>query len=50
MFRVKVTLPPDVLERHRDVVKTGVPGVAYIRLDPSVPWPESLAIRLPDVR
>ncbi|WPZ34029.1 HlyD family efflux transporter periplasmic adaptor subunit [Thalassobaculum sp. OXR-137] len=50
MFRVKVTLPPDVLERHRDVVKTGVPGVAYIRLDPSVPWPESLAVRLPDVR
>ena len=48
MFRVKVTIPPEVLERHRAIVKTGVPGVAYIRVDPDAAWPEDLAVRLPD--
>ena len=48
MFRVKVTIPPEVLESHREVVKTGVPGIAYVRVDPSVPWPDDLAVRLPD--
>lgn len=48
MFRVKVTIPPDLLALHRDVVKAGVPGVAYVRLDPNAPWPDALAIKLPD--
>lgn len=48
MFRVKVTIPPEILERHREIVKTGVPGVAYIRIDPETAWPEALAVRLPD--
>jgi len=48
MFRVKVTIPAEILERYREIVKTGVPGVAYVRLDADAPWPESLAVRLPD--
>lgn len=48
MFRVKVTIPPEILERHREIVKTGVPGVAYIRIDPETAWPEAFAVRLPD--
>lgn len=48
MFRVKVTIPSEVLERYREIVKTGVPGVAYIPIDPNVEWPETLAVRLPD--
>jgi HlyD family secretion protein len=47
MFRVKVQLPPDVLEKYTAWVKTGVPGVAYIRLSPSVKWPDFLGVTLP---
>jgi HlyD family secretion protein len=42
MFRVRVRVDPDVLRAHRDAVKSGVPGVSYIRLDPNVAWPERL--------
>ncbi|MFX4223219.1 MAG: HlyD family secretion protein [Thalassobaculum sp.] len=48
MFRVKVAIPPDLLARHRNVVKAGVPGVAYVRLDADAPWPDELSVKLPD--
>lgn len=48
MFRVKVTIPPEILERYREVVKAGVPGVAYVRIDPQAVWPETLTVNLPD--
>lgn len=47
MFRVKVQLPADILEKYTAWVKTGVPGVAYIRLSPNVKWPDFLAVSLP---
>lgn len=47
MFRVKARLDPQLLQRHLTQVKTGVPGVAYLRLDPQVEWPEKLAIKVP---
>lgn len=47
MFRVKVHIAPDILNRYTDQVKTGVPGVAYIQLDGQTPWPEFLEVRLP---
>jgi len=47
MFRVKVKLDPALLERHLERVKTGLPGVAYVRLGDSPDWPESLKVRLP---
>ena len=37
----------ELLQRHLKHVKTGVPGVAYLRLDPQVEWPEELAIKVP---
>jgi len=46
-FRVKVQIDPALLARHEALVKTGVPGLAYVRLNPNAPWPESLAVRLP---
>ena len=46
MFRIKVKVDPDLLKAHIEKVKTGLPGVAYIRLDDQVPWPEALN-RLP---
>ncbi len=47
MFRVKARIPPDLLLKHLERVKTGLPGVAWVRTDAGRPWPESLAIRLP---
>ncbi len=41
-FRVKAQIPPELLKRYVRFVKTGLPGVAYVRLDPNVAWPETL--------
>lgn len=47
MFRVKVQIDPDLLLRYIDLVKTGLPGEAYVSLKSDVDWPERLAINLP---
>ena len=47
MFRVKVQLPPEILENYAQQVKTGVTGVAYIKIDPAIAWPENLEVALP---
>ncbi|MDH5535209.1 MAG: efflux RND transporter periplasmic adaptor subunit [Betaproteobacteria bacterium] len=47
MFRVKVRIDPALLAKHSAIMKTGVPGVAYVRLGVDVSWPESLRVRLP---
>jgi HlyD family secretion protein len=46
MFRVKVRIDPDLLARNVEKVKTGLPGVAYVRLDAHVEWPERLRVKL----
>ncbi len=40
MFRIKVKIPEDLLKAYAKSVKTGLPGVAYVRLDSSASWPE----------
>ncbi len=47
MFRIKVRIDPQLLKEHIEKVKTGVPGVAYVRLDQTIEWPELLQVRLP---
>ena len=47
MFRVRARIDPDLLAKHLVRIKTGLPGMAYVRLDPSVPWPTRLALKLP---
>jgi HlyD family secretion protein len=47
MFRIKAHIPPELLREHIKYVKTGLPGVAYVQLDPQAQWPDSLAVRLP---
>jgi HlyD family secretion protein len=39
MFRAKVQIDPQYLDGHLGSVKTGLPGVAYIRIDASGEWP-----------
>ncbi len=46
MFRVRVRVPAELLEKYAEYVKPGLPGVAYVKLDRAAPWPESLAGRL----
>ncbi|HEJ9529591.1 TPA: HlyD family efflux transporter periplasmic adaptor subunit [Proteus mirabilis] len=47
MFRVRARISPELLEKHLEYVKTGLPGRAYIRLDNSQPWPTDLEVKLP---
>lgn len=48
MFRIKARIDPALLKRHIRSVKTGLPGMAYVRLDPRVPWPAALAVKVPE--
>ena len=47
MFRVKARIPPELLAEHLEYVKTGLPGMTYVRLDNQQPWPATLMVRLP---
>jgi HlyD family secretion protein len=46
VFRVKAQGDPEVLKRYGARVKTGLPGVATVRLNPSAAWPAYLQVRL----
>jgi HlyD family secretion protein len=47
MFRVRAQLPVELLKKHITQVKTGLPGVAYVRLDSKATWPARLQVKLP---
>jgi HlyD family secretion protein len=47
MFRVKARLDPALLRKYLTQVKTGLPGVAWVRLDNALDWPDALRERLP---
>jgi len=47
MFRVRAQIPEELLRKHIHQVKTGLPGMAYVRLDQSRPWPPQLQTNLP---
>ena len=44
-FRVKVRIPAALLQKHMDQVKTGLPGVAYVRTNKNAVWPAFLTVR-----
>lgn len=48
MFRVKARIDRDLLQKHVKLVKTGLPGVAWLKLDPQAAWPANLAIKVPE--
>jgi HlyD family secretion protein len=45
VFRVKARIDPEILRQHASQIKSGVPGMAYVRLDPNVAWPTELTVR-----
>jgi HlyD family secretion protein len=47
MFRIRARIDPQLLKEHKPRVKTGLPGMAYVQLDPQAEWPARLEVRLP---
>lgn len=45
MFRVRAQIDRELLRGHLEYVKTGLPGEAWIRLDPAQEWPARLALK-----
>ena len=42
MFRIRVRIDQERLTAHSDAIRSGLPGVTYVRWDPSVKWPKNL--------
>lgn len=42
MFRVRARIPRELLQKYLEYVKTGLPGVTWVKLDPEARWPENL--------
>ncbi len=42
LFRVRIRIDPELLKAHAEGVRSGLPGLSYVRVDPKTPWPESL--------
>jgi HlyD family secretion protein len=47
MFRVKAQISRELLKKNMKQVKTGLPGVAWIKLDAAAKWPANLEIKVP---
>ncbi len=47
MFRVRAQIPTELLRKHILAVKTGLPGMAYVRRDSKSEWPARLSVKLP---
>ncbi len=45
MFRVRAQVPRSLLEQHASQVKTGLPGVAWVKLKAEAEWPPQLQTR-----
>ncbi|VVE29166.1 hemolysin D [Pandoraea capi] len=47
MFRVRAQIAPELLQQHLKLVKTGLPGVAWVKTDSKAEWPAQLQTKLP---
>jgi HlyD family secretion protein len=43
MFRVRLKIDPELLKAHEDSVRSGLPGLGYVKTDPKIGWPARLA-------
>lgn len=48
VFRVRVRIPKDLVESRIEHVKTGLRGVAVIRIDPNSTWPDTFEQPIPE--
>jgi HlyD family secretion protein len=47
MFRIRVRIDPGRLEGREALVRSGLPGMAYVRTDPGATWPQYLQASAP---
>jgi HlyD family secretion protein len=45
MFRIRVRIDPARSSAHADVVRSGLPNVAYVLTDPKTEWPDRLRVK-----
>jgi HlyD family secretion protein len=50
MFRVKLKIDPQVLQKYYKRVKTGVRGIGIVRTVAATAWPDDLQIKLPEAK
>ena len=46
MFRIRLHIDPELLRSRADRVRSGLPGIGYVKTDPAVEWPAAFQ-RLP---
>ncbi|WP_442967662.1 HlyD family secretion protein [Rhizobium sp. 268] len=46
MFRLRAQVPKELLQKYMAQVKTGLPGRAYVKIDPAAKWPPPLSTPL----
>jgi HlyD family secretion protein len=47
-FQVRARIDSALLMKYEPYVRTGLPGVIYVRLDPRAQWPDRLRINIPE--
>jgi len=47
VFEVRLQLDPQVLAKYAALVKVGLPGLGYVRVNGGTKWPENLSVKLP---
>jgi len=47
MFRVKIQIPRDLVQRYENQVKVGVRGAGFVRTSVDAEWPDSLQVNVP---
>ena len=47
MFRVRAQIDRELLQKHLKLVKTGLPGMAWVKLDAQAQWPPELVVKVP---
>ncbi len=47
MFRVEARVDETLLQKHIEYIKTGMPGVAWVKLDDGTEWPANLQFNVP---
>ena len=45
MFRIKARIKPELLRKYIEYVKTGLPGVAWVKINPAAQWPDFLKLK-----
>ena len=46
MFRVRARISQDLLKKYVTQVKTGLPGVAWLKVDDQIAWPQDLTVNI----